>query len=271
MIAVFQIQLSSVTIKFMDLKFIQVNIYKGGYFDALVDFLRQEKPDFISMQEVTTGKLNYTDDKTINLFRELKDKLGMEGVYNVDLKLEGDEGSTFGNAVLAKFPIVNSHREVLSEFRPLTLEEIEEDQEIWGKVPRHVLDLTVDVNGQQVHAMSWHGAWTAPPADNVETLKQAKKIAEYLKSLDDPFILGCDSNAVLQSRTIQTINEVATNLMEGSGILQTTHPKIHKIVPRGYLIDFIFVSPHFKLKSIKAPLVTVSDHLPVVAELELAN
>lgn len=249
----------------------QINIYKGKYLDALVDFLRQEKPDFISMQEVATGKLNYTDDKTISLFEELKSQLGLDGVYNVDVKLEGDKKSTFGNAVLSKFPISSSKIVNLHSFRPLTMLEIESDQRIWAQVPRHVLDQVVDIGGEKVHAMSWHGAWTAPPTDTPETLRQAKIVADYLKSLAGPFILGVDINNIPQSKTVQIIDEVAVNHMTGSGVLQTTHPKIHKIVPRGFLIDYIFTSPDFKLKSLKVPEVTVSDHLPVVAQLELVQ
>ena len=251
------------------IKFIQINTYKGKYLDALVDFLSSEQPDVVSMQEVTAGKLNEFEDKSANMFDLLCQKLGYKGVYNGDVKLEGDLNSTFGNAVLTKLPIVDSHIEVLHEFRPLTMKEIESEPVVWEQVPRHVLDLMVEIGGRKVHVMSWHGAWAAPPQDTEETVRQAKLIAQYLISLNEPFILGCDSNELLQSETIQTINEVATNIMEGSGILQTTHPKVHKIVPRGYLIDYIFTSKDVKVKSIRVPQVTISDHLPVIAELEV--
>ncbi|MDP2632845.1 MAG: hypothetical protein Q8P25_03960 [Candidatus Curtissbacteria bacterium] len=251
------------------IKFIQVNIYKGAYLENLLDFLEEQEPDVVSMQEVSSGKINVYQDKTVNLFDLIRDKLGYRGVYNGDLKLQGDPGSTFGNAVLTKLPVLGSHIKVLHDFRPLTMKEIEGEPDVWMQVPRHVLDLMVEVDGRKVHTMSWHGAWTAPPQDTDETIRQAKLIAEYLISLNEPFILGCDSNELLQSETIQTINQVAINIMEGSGILQTTHPKIHKIVPRGFLIDYIFTSRDIKVNSLEVPPVTVSDHLPVVAELEL--
>lgn len=252
------------------IKFIQINIYKGAYLENLLSFLEEQEPDVVSMQEVSSGRINVYQDKTVNLFDLIRDKLGYRGVYNGDLKLEGDASSTFGNAVLTRLPVLGSHIQVIKEFRPLTLEEVHSGVEVWPLIPRHVLDLMVDVDGKKVHTMSWHGAWTAPPQDTEETIRQAKLIAEYLISLNEPFILGCDSNELLQSETIQTINQVAVNIMEGSGILQTTHPKIHKIVPRGYLIDYIFTSRDIQLKSVTVPQVTVSDHLPVVAELVVA-
>lgn len=253
------------------LKFIQVNIYKGKYLEALVDFLKKEEPDFISMQEVTVNGFNFYWDKSVNLFNLLKNELKMNGVFNGDLELLGDESSVFGNALLTKYEIIGSHIEVLKKFRPVSLEELDGESgfEIRPKIDRHLLDAQVSFKGQNIHIMSWHGAWTAPPADTKETLRQAKIVADYLKSLNGPFILGGDLNNVVGSKTIGMVEDVANNLMQSANAVQTTHPKIHKIAPRGFLVDYIFASHHFTLKSIEVANVLVSDHLPVVAVLEL--
>jgi len=76
-------------------------------------------------------------------------------------------------------------------------------------------------------------------------------------------------NNVIGTKTLGLISSAANNLMVGSNVPMTTHPKIHKIAPRGFLVDYIFASKHFKLQSLKVPQVLVSDHLPVVAELEI--
>ena len=142
------------------------------------------------------------------------------------------------------------------------------DFKSFTKFPRNLLSAQCVIDGQRIRTISWHAAWTAPPTDTEETLRQAKDVADYLKNLKGPFILGCDMNALPQSRTVGLINAVANNLMMNSGVLQTTQPKIHKIAPRGFLIDYIFTSSHFKLKKLEVPEVVISDHLPVVAELE---
>ena len=49
-------------------KFIQINIYKGQYLEALTGFLKDRDPDFISMQEVTAGEQNLCD-KNLDLLR----------------------------------------------------------------------------------------------------------------------------------------------------------------------------------------------------------
>ena len=239
--------------------------------DSLIAFLAQEDADFVAMQEVTTRGFNLTADKGTNLFEELKARLGMEGVYHGDLKLRDDPQSTFGNAVFSKHKILNKNVIVLKTFEPVTLEELDGESaaEIRPLISRHLLTAQVNLFGKEIAILSWHGAWTAPPVDTAETLRQSRLVANYLSSLKTHFILGGDLNNTPDSKTVGLVSKVANNLMFGSSVVQTTHPKIHKIAPRGFLIDYVFVSPHFRLVSIKVPQVLISDHLPVVAVLEI--
>lgn len=245
----------------------QVNIYKGKYLDALVDFLKREDPDIVAMQEVTYGDVSYYHDKTINLFEYIKGETGLGGYFASDQKFADSPKSLFGNVVLTKLPITDSKVLTLMDFRPVTLAEFE-DSSIFPYLGRLAIDVVINVNGRTVHALSWHGAWTAPPVDTQETLRQAGMVRGYLKSLAAPFIIGVDMNNIPGSKTVEIIENVANNLMIGSHVRQTTHPKIHKIVPKGYLVDYIFTSDDFKLISLEVPEILVSDHLPVVAEVE---
>lgn len=252
------------------LKFIQINIYKGKYLDELVEFLKEEESDFISMQEVSAGKLNNYESKDVNLFELLSQKLSYKGVFHSDVEILGDPNSSFGNAVFAKWPILDSKVIILNTFRPMTLTEFSSDPAIWASMPRHMLDVVCQVGGVKIHVISIHGRRIAPPVDNPESMRQASLIADHLRSLgDELFILGGDFNMPPETSTITIVSGAATNLMEGSGVSQTLNPAVHELGDRGYLVDYIFTSKHFKLKSLAVPQVTVSDHLPVIAQLEL--
>lgn len=254
----------------MRIKFVQINIYKGKYFDQLADFLKSEKPDFISMQEVTVGGMNLHSDRSVNLFEKIRDELGLWGVYHGDLKLERDEKSVFGNAVFSKYEITNHKVITLKKFRPVTIAELDGDSgEVREQIDKHLLDCEVKVNGKIIHVLSWHGAWTAPPGDTPETLRQARIVYDYLTKLDKPFILGGDLNNTIGTETIDMFSKISKNLMVDSGVLETTNPKVHKIAPRGYLIDYILTSFDIRQLQLSVPQLTVSDHLPVVAELEI--
>ncbi len=250
------------------IKFIQVNIFKGKYLDTLVDFLRKEKPDFVSMQEVSSGWMNLGTDKTLNLFEYLKAELGYYGAFCNDFKMIAHPESVQGNVVLSRYPISSNQQVILSAFRPITDEEFV-DPAIFPQLPRSILDATVDISGRQIHVLSVHGAWTAPPIDTPETLRQADLIKKHLEGLSEPFIMGGDLNTTPDKQVIGQISKAANNLVTGSDIKYTTHPTVHKIAPRALLVDYIFASPEFKKIRIDAPEILVSDHLPVVAELEL--
>ena len=247
-------------------KFIQINIYKGKYLNSLLKFLKKEDPDFVAMQEVTAGEMNLCD-KNLDLFGYFKAELGLNGVIDKVMKPVDSKKSYLGNAIFSKYRIINSETLVLKTFEDFTLAKFN-NIENFERFPRNLLSAGCDLSERKIRVLSWHAAWIAPPADTEETLRQAKEVTGYLKNLKEPFILGCDMNAVPQSKTAGLINQSAVNLMMNSQVLQTTHPKIHKIAPRGFLIDYIFTSAHFKLKKLEVPEVTVSDHLPVVAELE---
>lgn len=252
------------------LKAIQVNIYKGRYLDSLIDFLKQENPDFITMQEVTKGSFSLYSGESSDIFGLLLKKLNMFGVFHGDLKLKEDKSSKFGNAVFSKHKINSSNVLTLKTFRPITNDELDGvSGHVREKIDRHLLDAESDLGGHAIHIMSWHGAWTAPPHDTFETKRQAELVYKYIKNIGGPFILGGDLNAVIGSKTVDTIGSVSNNLMLKSGVKMTTNPAVHKIAPRGFLIDYLFTSREFRLKSVKVPQITVSDHIPVVAELEI--
>lgn len=251
----------------MKVKFIQVNIYKGKYFENLVEFLRVEAPDIVSLQEVSSGSANLGGGDG-DLFEELKSKTGMQGFFNADFTFSDSVGHS-GNAILTKHEIVESKVVVLSE-HDIIPQALEESRHFAENGPRHLVDCEINLGeGLTVHGLCIHGAWTAPPTDTPTTLRQAQMIADHLKRLDKPFLLGGDFNAIITSKTIGLINDVANNLLLNTGIIQTTHPTVHKIAPRGYLIDFIFASLDIKVISVESPTVLVSDHLPVIAIVEI--
>lgn len=249
-------------------KVIQVNIFKGKYLDSLVDFLKKEDADFVTMQEVSANAANYHKDKTLDLFEFIKEKLHMDGAFFNMVEFSDAPDAAVGNAVLSKYPIINSKKIVMNQYKPITLATYDEPK-YFPYFTRSMVDATIDMGQKQIHVLSTHGAWTAPPTDTPEVLRQAKIIADYLRDLGEPFIVGADMNTTPDKQVIKIIENVAVNMITGSPVLFTTHPTMHKIAPRKLSVDYVFTSKEFKRISIEAPVVVVSDHLPVVAELEI--
>lgn len=78
----------------MKFKIIQVNIYRGKFLDKLVEFLRSEQPDIVTMQEVTGGKVNIWPDQSVDTFQYIKSVLGMDGVVAPMYRLTGNQKYT---------------------------------------------------------------------------------------------------------------------------------------------------------------------------------
>jgi len=250
---------------------LDINIYKGKFLEQLLDYIKKVDPDICAMQEVSAGETNSFKDKKVDLFELITRKTGYNGVFHADVAIASDPSALFGNAVFSTYPILKSHVVKLKTFRPLTLFEFRNNPgNIWAKLPRHMLDVLIDFDGKPIHAISVHGRRVAPPVDSPESTRQAQVMADYLKSLGNaPFIVGGDFNMPPGSEVIKIVSAVSNNLMIGSGASQTLNPKVHVLGEKGYLVDFIFTSKHFKKISLDVPQVTVSDHLPVVAELEI--
>src|SRR3990167_7286511 len=128
----------------MKLKVIQLNLFKGKFLDSAIEFLKRENPDFITMQEVTAGAVNFYEKKDADLFEILKKELGMTGIFHSDIKISGEPGAKFGNAVFSRHPILESRVFPLRNHGPVTLSEFN-DENIWASLSRHMLDATVEL------------------------------------------------------------------------------------------------------------------------------
>ncbi|OGL91590.1 hypothetical protein A3H11_04740 [Candidatus Uhrbacteria bacterium RIFCSPLOWO2_12_FULL_47_10] len=252
----------------MRLKIIQINIYRGKFLDKLVEFLRAEAPDIITMQEVTGGRINFWNDESVDTFGYVKHALGISGAVTPIYRLVDNPAAYEGNAVLVRGNILNTKIVWLKEYREYP--DVPWEQE-GPEMPRNVLDATVDFGGTLIHVLVTHGAWTKDPIDTPEKLRQVRLLAEYLCSLKgEPFILGGDFNMEPGSEVIGKIDEVAHNAIYDSNITNTLNLRTHraaKILGNGRLVDFIYTSSHFTVVSIDTPQVDVSDHLPVRAVL----
>lgn len=255
----------------MTIKMIQVNIWKGQFLTELILFLRRESPDVITMQEVASGASNFWRNKHIDLFEYLRKRLRMDGVVAPLYHYADKQHCYTGNAIFTKGKILSQRVAwMIGRGEGVYTKHRRHDP---VKVARNIVDATITLRSRTFHALSFHGAWTKDPVDTPRKLQQARNLAQYLKRLREPFVLGGDLNLPPSSRMIKMLDRAAYNAVRHSAIARTTHPTIHvtaKTKPQGLIVDFIYISPHFKVLKIDAPLVAVSDHLPVRAILSLA-
>lgn len=238
--------------------------------DPILDFLAAEDADVVFLQEVYNGDIA-TMERRFRSIEVLQERLHYDSVEFAPLVIDKfHEGDVMaGNAVLAKFPTTagetiffNSQLVERDPYKPETVEGI-------VTLPRILQHVILDTSAGDVHAFNIHGAWDLD-GDNFGEDRRRMRDA-ILAAIDGKpnVILAGDTNA---QPTNQAMRDVEQHLHSVFGTeLTSTFNMKHKKNP-GYAtarVDMIFVSPNIKVLERHSPKVDVSDHLPLIARLEI--
>jgi endonuclease/exonuclease/phosphatase family metal-dependent hydrolase len=209
---------------------------------AIAAVIRKLEPDLVALQEVHCYlPPPYVFRDQPRLLRKL---LGMELYFGRTLGL-GPVG--YGNAVLSRLPG--------AEFRALALPTTRDRR---GLEPRGLIEARVPVGDERVRFLNTHLGLTAE-----QRALQVSRIADELRTHHEPVILAGDLNASPESPELQQL--LQTGLRDCASDESPTFPAE---APR-CRIDHLLVSPHFTVERCYAVETTVSDHRPLVADLQL--
>jgi endonuclease/exonuclease/phosphatase family metal-dependent hydrolase len=227
------------------------NIHHGEGLDHRVDLpriaalIKREKADIVALQEVDKG-VTRTDRR--DLTAELAKLTGFTGVFSNNFHFEGGE---YGNAILARFPVLtrtNVHYQML---RP--------------NEQRGVLGVTVDIHGKHLFLMDTHVDFHPPETERLNNVAELKQLADAHHDL--PVIICGDFNSTPQTATYkamsETFNDAWLSVSKDPGFsFPANHPDRR--------IDYQWVS-HGAAVPVKAwvPVTEASDHRPVMVEYRL--
>lgn len=122
-----------------------------------------------------------------------------------------------------------------------------------------------------LNVASIHGvAQPGNKLDNPKRLEQSQKIIEYMTKINGAKIIGGDFNLDKNTESVKMFEKNGyRNLIEEYKIDMTRNHLSWDLHPQKQLwADFLFVSPDVKVKSFEVPKNEVSDHLPLVLEIE---
>ena len=254
----------------MKIKLVSLNLWNGGYlFRSVIDFLKDQDADIVFLQEV----YNAHDDALVENYRSL-DALREHLAYPhesfapamLDKLLVGKIEE--GNAVLSKFPIrstdIRFFNEPYSERDPY-------DSADWPVSPRNLQHVVIDVNGIEVNGFNFQGVYDLD-GDNFSEQRRtmSNTIIDSARGKRN-VIIGGDTNARPTNPAMQNIAQHFTDVFGPE--LKTTFNMRRKDNP-GYatsVVDLLYVSPEIHVVNKVCPEVDVSDHLPLVVELEITN
>lgn len=253
---------------FMELRFIGINVWLGGLLmDNIIEFLQHHKPDVVAMQEVyeSDHPLLGRRFKTIEV---LKEATGLEYHHYAPAMNQHHDlcGVPSGNAILSRYPIVSSN----VEFYDIPYNG-ERDAYI-GRAdvqPRNLQHVVLDTPAGEINVFNTQGVWGEHGDDTDRRLAMAKQISAAVHGKPKTILTG-DFNVNEGTESIAMIGRELQNIFEGERV--TSFNMKWKPQPSGYgeaVVDMIFVSDDITLLHKECPNPDVSDHLPVVAYVEV--
>lgn len=253
----------------MTIKVITVNIWNGKFLDTtLTPFLRQENADLLFFQEIYHGH-DEAYPSNFRSFTVIKKALNMpHAVFGPQFKAIYDGVSADrGNAIFSKFPL-----EFVGNYffgTSYITRENEMSLGDWRDSPRNLLHATAFVNGSAVDVFCIHGEWDFHGNDSPARDHMGKVILDKIHDREHVILAG-DFNMFPHTACIDSIEEKLTNVFKDE--LKTTFNVKHKVDPAAFaqsVVDMMFVSPKIKVVTHYVPDVDVSDHMPLVAQLEI--
>lgn len=251
----------------MKIKFLTLNTLHGGkMFDNLVKFVKDEKPDIAFFQEVYDGHDESTE-RRFRAFEEFKKEFDFlpHAVFEPSL-FDTSRGSIgWGNAVFSRFPILSS-KAIFFEY-PLADFSLGKGHDPYF-VPRNLQCVEIDLSGKTLYGFNIHGVWDKHGDDSPRRFQMLEVVKSAIQG-KSPSILAGDTNLKPNTEFAKTIEETLLSVF-GNNLSSTFNMK-HKTKP-GYataVVDMIFVSLDIKVLEKRMPIVDVSDHMPLVAVLEV--
>ena len=256
----------------MEIKVLSLNLWRGGQlFDQATQFLLDQQADIMLLQEAYNGD-NLKIEKrfrTVQLLAKLFPSYDhrFEPAF---LDLRKQEGPIEnGQFLLSKFPIINSD----NIFFDVPFGQYDHDStQDFTNWPATMQAVKVKTGHNILQLLNVHGPVNYNgTADTHRRLKMRDSILKQIKN-EENVILGGDFNVRPQTQTIRDIEKKLTNIFANE--LTTTFNLKRKdlVTDPGWadsVVDMMFISSNIKVLKKSCPQLDVSDHLPLIATLDV--
>ncbi|AHG89768.1 Endonuclease/exonuclease/phosphatase [Gemmatirosa kalamazoonensis] len=231
--------------------------YGGGDLERTAAALRALDVDVAALQEVDVhwaARSAFVDQATT-----LGERLGMRVRFAPIYTLPGADSvpREFGVALLTRYAIVRWRNDSLTRLST-------QDANAAPTRMPGLLDATLDVRGTPVRVLVTHLDYRADPR------VRAAQVAELLAVLDEsraPTLLFGDLNAPPDAPELRPLLGRLRDAWPDSAGTGLTYPADSPTKR----IDYVLLSPHFRVRSATVPAVRASDHRPVVVDLRLVG
>jgi endonuclease/exonuclease/phosphatase family metal-dependent hydrolase len=238
------------------LRVMTYNIAAGSRgLDGIAAAIRAAAPDLAALQEVDvhwSARSGFADQA-----RELGERLGMDVRFAEIYRLPGANAAAppreFGVALLSRHPIVSFRNGILTRLST------QDPAPVPAPVPG-LLEARVNVRGTTVRVFNTHLDYRADPA------VRSRQVSEMLAGIGatpEPTLVFGDLNAAPDAPELAPLFARVRDAWPASAGSGFTYPADAP----AKRIDYVLVSPHFRVESAAVPATGASDHRPVVVNL----
>lgn len=241
------------------LRVMTYNIRSGnGNLAGTAAAIRAEHPDVVALQEVDVHWAPRSDfaDEATELGRQLGMNVRFAPIYVIADSDRARPPREFGVALLTGYAITAFRNDTITRLSTQV------DNPVPTPMPG-LLDATLDVHGTPVHVLNTHLDYRRDPA------VRATQVREMLAHIDTtvPTLVFGDMNASPSAPELQPLLarlHDAWSAASGAGFTYPADAPTERI-------DYVLVSPQFRVRDAAVPVTEASDHRPVVADLQLAG
>lgn len=227
------------------MKIVFLNVWGEYMQESLVDYLAEQArdTDIFCFQEATEP-MKRACASVLSGYREISD-------YKYISELENYSQATF---VRKDIPILSSGT--------LMAEDMERGLATYVKIR---------VDGREMYVCNAHGnSRPVEKRDNPGRLAFSRGLIEFFQHKDVPVVIGGDFNLLPETDSVKMFERAGyRDLIRGFDIDTTRNRLVWDRFPvKMYYSDYVFLNEHVQLKDFIVPKNEVSDHLPMLLEID---
>jgi endonuclease/exonuclease/phosphatase family metal-dependent hydrolase len=247
------------------MKIITLNVWEGRISEKLFDFIEKNKNevDVFCFQEVylkaegkREGDIERLKDIRLDLFTEMQTILSdFEGYF---------------------CPVIEDHSGIATFIKKgievkssgdFSIYDHVADEAKEGNHARRALWNKLIIQEKEIIITNLHGLWTGKgKSDSPARILQSKIIKDFVNSNESSHIVVGDFNLLPDTQSIAIISEGMNDLVSINNIKNTRTSFYTK---EDKYADYIFTSPELKINDFKVLPDEVSDHAPLLVEIEI--
>lgn len=250
----------------VDLRVASWNLWtwEGRDPESIAEVIAQNNIEIVGVQE---GATYFEEDaEKWNMVQKVAENLGYNYRFVPAVDFRPDKPVIQGNGVISKYPIKEAIR------KDLNPDDVEYDGS-YETEPRIAIRTIIEAGETDLAFLSTHLQYALYFETTGIRKAQVSKLLKLVDESDKPLILAGDFNTKLDSEEIEMIE----NKLERIGTEKptwTTQPFEHKgweVNELNYRPDNIFVSDNIESRKTKLVESELSDHLMVIADIEIPD